>query len=104
MDEKEIKQQIEALKQQLPPKPRKIIKLPVALTEEEFSKLLEHTKKKHHKLAWLLGFGAGLRISEMTALEPRHINLNEKKILVEQGKGKKDRIVPLQKVLGPSSY
>jgi integrase len=72
-------------------------KLPVAIDEEEFTLLIKNTKKLHHKLAFLLGFGAGLRISEVLKLEPRNINIKEKKIMVEQGKGKKDRVVPLPK-------
>jgi integrase/recombinase XerD len=72
-------------------------RLPVAINEQEFEKLIRHTNKKTHKLAFLLGFGAGLRISEITALESRHINLKNKNINVEQGKGGKDRVVPLPK-------
>lgn len=78
-------------------KKRKPKKLPVALSEEEFTALIQHTRKKHHKLAFLLGFGSGLRISEVLKLEPRHIDLKSRAILVEQGKGSKDRTVPLAK-------
>lgn len=76
---------------------RKSVRLPVALNEEEFMNLFKHTKKQHHKLAFLLGYGAGLRISEIIHLQPRHININERKINIEQGKGGKDRTVPLPK-------
>lgn len=79
------------------PKKRKAKKLPVALSEEEFTKLIDYTNKKHHKIAFLLGYGAGLRISEVLKLEPRHISMKERKILIEQGKGSKDRTVPLPK-------
>ena len=72
-------------------------KLPVAISEEEFVQLIKATNKKEHKLAYLLGFGSGLRISEIVSLQPRHININEKRILIEQGKGDKDRTVPLAK-------
>jgi len=80
-------------------KPRKPKKLPVAITEEEFYQLIKHTRKKHHKLAFLLGFGAGMRISEILNLKPEEVNFKEKTILVKQGKGKKDRIVPLPRGL-----
>ena len=93
----EIEKQIEELKKQLPKKPRKAKKLPVAISEEEFDKLLKVTKHKHHKLAFLLGYASGLRISEILHLEPRHIVFQDKLILVEQGKGRKDRPVPLPK-------
>ena len=72
-------------------------RLPCAIDEEEFVKLIKNTKKDLHKLAFLLGFGAGLRISEIINLETRDINFNEKKIFIRQGKGGKDRIVPLPK-------
>ena len=72
-------------------------KLPVAIDKDEFYKLIKNTKREHHKVGFLLGFGAGLRISEIIKLEKRDINLKEKTIFVRQGKGKKDRIVPLPK-------
>jgi len=76
---------------------RKAKKLPVAISEDEFIELIKHTKKEHHRLAFLLGFGSGLRISEIIKLSPERINVKEKNIFVFQGKGKKDRIVPLPK-------
>lgn len=79
------------------PKKRKAKKLPVSIDQEEFTALVKRTNKPHHKIAFLLGFGSGLRISEITSLEPRHIDLKERKIFVEQGKGSKDRVVPLAK-------
>ena len=72
-------------------------KLPVCITQEEFTQLIKHTKKEHHKLSFLLGYGSGLRISEVVNLEPRDINIKEKNVFVRQGKGSKDRIVPLPK-------
>lgn len=78
-------------------KKRKAKKLPVAISEEEFTILIKHTRKEHHKIAFLLGFGSGLRISEVLKLESRHINFDAGTILIEQGKGNKDRIVPLAK-------
>ncbi|HEC40024.1 hypothetical protein LCGC14_0509700 [marine sediment metagenome] len=72
-------------------------KLPVVVSVDEFTKLIKHTKKTSDKITFLLGFGSGLRVSEIIGLEKRDINLNERKILVRQGKGSKDRIVPLPK-------
>lgn len=72
-------------------------RLPVAVSEEEFYELLKYTNKRHHKLAFLLGFGSGMRISEILNLQPRHISIKDKTILVELGKGKKDRVIPLAK-------
>ena len=72
-------------------------KLPVAINVDEFKKLIKNTKRIEYKISFLLGFGAGLRVSEVVNLEKRDINLKEKNILVRQGKGGKDRIVPLPK-------
>ena len=72
-------------------------KLPVGLDSAEFIRLIKSTSKENHKLAYLLGFGSGLRISEILSLESRHIDLNAKSILIELGKGSKDRVVPLPK-------
>ncbi|MEM4270654.1 MAG: site-specific integrase [Candidatus Pacearchaeota archaeon] len=79
---------------------RKAKKLPVALTEEEFYNLIKASKKKQHKFAFLLGFGAGLRIGEILTLKPEDFNLKERIILVH-GKGNKDRMVPLPKGFKP---
>lgn len=78
-------------------KSKKAKRLPVALSEGEFVELLKATKSKRLRFAFLLGFGSGLRVSEILNLRPEHINIKEKNILILQGKGKKDRIVPLPK-------
>lgn len=72
-------------------------KLPVAISYEEFLELIKHTKQNHHKFAFVLGFESGLRVSEILGLEERDFDILEKKIFVRQGKGSKDRIVPLPK-------
>jgi len=72
-------------------------KLPCAVSEEDFVKLIDSTKKDEHKLAFLLGYGAGLRVSEIIKLQPQDVSFKEKKIFIHQGKGGKDRIVPMPK-------
>ncbi len=77
-------------------------KLPVAISRDEFTKLIKNTKQQVYRISFLLGFGAGLRISEIVGLQKRDINFKERNILVRQGKGGKDRIVPLPKGLKES--
>ena len=69
------------------------------ITKEEFEKVLKEEKKKEFKLAYVLAFGSGLRISEIIgykdivpALEPTNINLAAHQIRIISGKGQKDRI------------
>ncbi len=78
--------------------------------ESDFIKLLNHTKKPEHKFAFILGFGSGLRISEivggiradgtiMQKLQPEDIHLKEHKVFVRQAKGMKDRVTYAPKQL-----
>ncbi len=79
-----------------------------AISPDDFSKLIRKTHKKIFKVAFLLGFGSGMRLSEIVggyrkdnsiieALTENRVYIKEKKIKVEGGKGKVDRIVPLPK-------
>lgn len=72
-------------------------RLPVSIDEDEFLEVIGHTRKEHHKLAFLLGFASGLRVSEVCKLRPENINMKERTISIIQGKGGKDRTVPLPK-------
>ena len=96
-EEQKVEDQIKELRKKLPSKIKKPKVLPVCVSEDEFTQIIKNTNQEHHKLAFLLGFGAGLRISEVINLEPRDILIKEKRILVRQGKNQKDRIVPLPK-------
>lgn len=81
-------------------------KIVTYIKEEDFAKLLKAEKKKEFKLAYLFGYGSGLRISEIIGYKrkdgkeikpvcPETIDLRAKTIRVIGGKGLKDRIVPL---------
>lgn len=72
-------------------------KLPKAVRPEEFKLLIQHTKSndKGARIAFLLAYGAGLRLSEVLSLKKE--NIKENSIEVLEGKGKKDRIVPKPK-------
>ena len=72
-------------------------KLVKALTLEEFGKLMSVIPKKDRmaKTAFLLGYGSGLRVSEITKLKKRDIEDNY--ISIWDSKGGKDRKVPKPK-------
>ena len=72
-------------------------KIPVSVYSDEFKLLIENTPKLNFKIAFLLGYGSGMRISEIVNLTKGEVNLKEKSILIRQGKGGKDRVVPLPK-------
>jgi integrase len=69
-------------------------KLPKILNEEEFTKLLQQTRKPHHKLAFKLGYLCGLRVSEVTKLQKENFDKVRRLIRIENAKGGKDRYVP----------
>lgn len=51
-------------------------------------------KNPSHKLIFSFLQGTGLRVSEMTNLQIKNINFDENLILIIEGKGKKDRVIP----------
>ena len=77
------------------PRPKKEKKLPAVLTMAECYSIFNSIENPKHKLLLLLGYGAGLRLSEIATLQWSDILIPEFKIHVRQAKGKKDRIVML---------
>jgi len=69
-------------------------KLPVAVSVREFTALVKNATLPHHKLAFLLAFGSGLRISEVLSVRPEQVDMDEQTIFIKEGKGCKDRVVP----------
>lgn len=74
-----------------------IKKLPKSIKPEEFALLIKQLKKndKINRVAFLLAYEAGLRISEVKSLKPENVGSNS--ITIIEGKGGKDRVVPLPK-------
>ena len=98
----------------------KMRKLPKIITKEEFEKIFkaaDNVKRipkkriKKMKVAMLLGFEAGMRISEIVGFKDRvprltqqKVDMQGNKIFITEGKGKKDRIVPLPKRFNKTAY
>jgi len=70
-------------------------KLPETITEKELMDILKVTKKNHHKLAFILGFYEGMRVSEIINLKPENIDYGQRLIRIKQAKGNKDRNIPI---------
>jgi len=69
--------------------------LPIEVTQDEYVELLKATDFMHHKVAFMLAFESGLRISEIVHLQKEDIDLRNKQIRINLGKFSKDRIVNL---------
>lgn len=87
------------------PRPKKERKLPTVLTMEECLRIFQVVDNPKHKLLLLIGYGAGLRVSEIVGLEWRDILFDEHKIHIKNAKGKKDRMVMLPySIVGSLEY
>jgi integrase/recombinase XerD len=77
----------------------KDVKLPVVLNGEEVKALLKSCKLLKHRLIIGLCYGCGLRCSEVRHLRVADTDIVRGMVHVKQGKGSKDRCLPLGKML-----
>jgi integrase/recombinase XerD len=71
----------------------------MVLTEEQVLKLFQYVYNPHHRIQIMLLYYCGLRVSEMLSLHIQDIDFKEEYLKVVQGKGGKDRFVPMPKPL-----
>jgi site-specific recombinase XerD len=77
------------------PRPKKQSKLPKVIAEKDILKILKCTENIKHNLMLQLCYGMGLRVSELVNLKITDIDSNRMQVLIENSKGKKDRMVVL---------
>ncbi|GAC1493729.1 MAG: tyrosine-type recombinase/integrase [Gemmatimonadaceae bacterium] len=70
-------------------------RLPVVLSPEETARFLAAISIPRHRVLLITIYSAGLRLGEALALRARDIDSSRMVIRIRQGKGKKDRYVPL---------
>jgi integrase/recombinase XerD len=73
--------------------------LPVVLSREEVARLIAATRNLKHQTSLSVAYGAGLRVSEVTALKVGDIDSERMTLRIERGKGAKDRYAMLPPVL-----
>ena len=81
------------------PRPKKAMILPKLLNEAEIRKLFNALTNIKHKAMLFTAYSAGLRVSEIVNLKIADIDSGRMQILIERGKGKKDRYVNLSPIL-----
>ncbi|MBA2761966.1 MAG: tyrosine-type recombinase/integrase [Segetibacter sp.] len=81
------------------PEIEKDVKLPVVLNGSEVKALLKVCKLLKHRLIIGLCYGCGLRCSEVRNIKVADADLERGMLHVKQGKGSKDRCLPLGKML-----
>jgi integron integrase len=75
-------------------------RLPVVLTRAEVNRVLEHLHGKYWLVAALL-YGSGLRHMEALRLRCKDVELEQRTLVVRNGKGAKDRVTVLPDKLVP---
>lgn len=74
-------------------------KLPVVLSRQEIKAMIKQATLLKHRLLVSLLYGCGLRCGEVRSILLKDIDLDRGTLLVRQGKGNKDRYVPVGKLL-----
>ena len=76
-------------------------RLPVVLTRQEVTAILDRMSGVHDLMARLL-YGTGMRLMECVRLRVKDVDFERAEIVVREGKGAKDRITMLpQALIGP---
>jgi len=70
-------------------------KLPVVLSQSEVKRLLKTPGLLKHRLVLALLYGCGLRRFELANIKLQDVDFDRKMLHVREGKGRKDRYVPL---------
>jgi integron integrase len=92
--ERPLKERIDASRAKRPDR------LPVVLTRDEVRRVLAQLEGTHWLMASLL-YGSGLRLMECLRLRVKDVDFGQSQIIVRDGKGQKDRAVPLPRALVP---
>jgi integrase/recombinase XerD len=80
-------------------RPKAEKKIPVVLTKDEVTKLIESSETLKSKFIIQLLYSSGLRVSEIVNIKPTDLDFNENRGWVRSGKGKKDRLFILSEKL-----
>ncbi|MHB1193844.1 MAG: integron integrase [Longimicrobiales bacterium] len=75
-------------------------RVPTVLSHQEVCAVLDELSGRKHVIASLL-YGTGMRLSEALGLRIKDVDFELDQIVVRQGKGGKDRVLPLPATLAP---
>lgn len=96
----ELHKKARELKKSIPKRYKKQ-PLPKSMKDDEFKKLIQAIPKracyKPSKVAFLIAYESGLRVSEVIKLKQDDIDTTAKRIYIRDSKFGKDRVVPLPK-------
>jgi len=81
------------------PRPKKQQQNPHFFNQDEIVQIIKHTTNLKHKTMLMLAYGTGMRVSEVTHLKVWQVDSKRMQVIIQQAKGKKDRITTLSPVL-----
>ena len=81
------------------PRPKKQLQLPHFFNQDEITAIIKAAGNIKHKTMLMLAYASGLRVSEVVSIRTKDIDSHRMCILIQQAKGKKDRMVTLSPVL-----
>src|ERR1035438_6445577 len=70
-------------------------KAPIILSQQEVAHFFDHVPSISYRAAFMVAYGAGLRVSEAVALKVEDIDSQRMLLRVQQGKGQRDRYAML---------
>ena len=74
-------------------------KLPIVLSRREIDNIIASTENAKYRLMISLGYGCGMRVSEVVNLRVADLDIDELVVHIKAAKGKKDRISVLPEKL-----
>ena len=89
------------LKTKLPSIPQ-TKKLPVVLSTTDCKRLINQSSRLRNRFLIAFMYSSGLRVGEIANLKISDVDVNRMQIHVKQGKGNKDRYVPLSRYIAAS--
>jgi len=76
-------------------RPKRVRSLPKVIAKSDIEKMLKSIPNFKHKMALTLIYSCGLRRSELINLQLRHLDSKRKTLTIINGKGQKDRVLPV---------
>lgn len=76
-------------------RPRREFKLPGTLSKEEVQQMIKVNTNLKHRAILSIIYACGLRISEVVRLRKADVDMDQQRLFIKAGKGKKDRYVYL---------
>ncbi|HSS64924.1 MAG TPA: site-specific integrase [Gammaproteobacteria bacterium] len=81
------------------PVPKQPQRIPALLSRTEVARIIAACSDRKYQTMLMLCYGCGLRVSELVSLRVGDIDGERGRLRIEQGKGGKDRLVPLPPTL-----